>query len=140
MKAERTRLARLKRLEKLRAIARQSALADAAGAEAALARLTQLATRTATLIDGYGARSDAACGDDLARQRIYLGELHRMATRTDADVVRARDHADVRAAQAAAAERSRAAVEGRAHAAQARITRAQSAASVPLGARPVPKT
>ena len=42
MKAERTRLVRLKRLETLRGIARQTALAEAGKAEARLAELEAL--------------------------------------------------------------------------------------------------
>jgi hypothetical protein len=82
-------------------------------------------------------RSDAQSGGDLARQRIYLGELERMVARNAADIARAREQADARAAQAAAAERSRAAVEDRANATQARINQHQSAQAVPLGAKPV---
>ena len=129
MKAERARLARLKRLEKLRAIARQTALSEAGRAEARLADLETLGQRTATLITGYATRTDADCGADLVRQRIYLGELQRMATRTEADVARARDQADARAA-----------VEDRATATAQRIARHQAAAAVPLGSRPSRKT
>ncbi len=136
MKAERTRLVRLKRLETLRGIARQTALAEAGKAEARLAELEHLGSRTAALITGYAMRSDAQSGGDLARQRIYLGELERMVARNAADIARAREQADARAAQAAAAERSRAAAETRANATEARIARQESAASVPLGARP----
>ena len=93
MKAERARLARLKRLEKLRAIARQDALAEAGRAEARLAQLTQLGERTASLVGAYGARTDAASGADLASQRLYLGELVKMASRNQADIAAARDHA-----------------------------------------------
>jgi hypothetical protein len=140
MKAERARLTRLKRLEKLRAIARQNALAEAGKAETRLAGLETLGQRTATLITGYATRTDAQCGADLVRQRIYLGELQSMATRTAADIARARDHADARGAQAAAAERSRAAVETRIEATAQRIARHTNAAAVPTGARPPHKS
>jgi hypothetical protein len=136
MKAERARLVRLKRLEKLRAIARQNALAEAGRAEARLAQLEQLGQRTAALITGYAARTDAQSGGDLVRQRTYLAELQRMTVRTADDIARAREQADARAAQAAAAERSRTAVEQRISAAQAQIAAQNSAAGVPLGARP----
>ena len=136
MKSEHVRLGRLKRLEKLRAITRQSALVEAGRAEARLAQLEQLGARTTTLVTLYGARTDAACGGDLVSQRIYLGELVTMAERNDADVARASGQADALAAQAAAAERSRAAVEERACATQQRIARHRAAAAIPLGARP----
>ena len=140
MKAERARLARFTRLEKLRAIARQTALAEAGRAEARLASLETLGQRTAALITGYATRTDADCGADLVRQRVYLGELQTMATRTCGDIARARDHADQRAAQAAAAERSRAAAEDAASATAQRIARHASAATVPLGARIIRKS
>jgi len=135
MKAERARLVRLNRLERLRAIARQGALAEAGKAESRLAQLEQLGQRTTTLISDYALRQDAACGGDLASQRVYLGELQRVVERNRADIARARAAADARAAEAAAAERSRAAVETRAQATQARIDRHVAAAGVPLGAR-----
>jgi len=137
MRGERVKLGRLKRLEKLRAIARQNALAEAGRAEARLAQLENLGTRTTALITGYAARTDAACGADLVSQRVYLGELQRMMTRNQGDIARARELADARAAQAAAAERSRAAVEDRAAATEARIARNQAGTAVALGARPV---
>ena len=136
MKAERARLVRLKRLEKLRAIARHNALAEAGRAEAKLAQLEHLGERTAALIGTYAARTDAVCGGDLTSQRVYLGELQRMVGRNDADIARARETADALAAQAAVAERRRAAVETRASATQHRITRHQAGEAVPLGARP----
>jgi len=136
MKAERQRLGRLKRLEKLRAIARHNALAQAGRAEARLAQLEHLGERTAALITGYAARTDAACGGDLVSQRVYLGELQRVVGRNDTDIARAREHADALAQQAASAERSRAAVEDRANATRARIARHEASATVALGARP----
>jgi hypothetical protein len=136
MKAEHARLVRLKRLEKLRAIARQTALAEAGKAEARLAQLEHLGSRTAALISGYAMRTDAQSGGDLARQRVYLGELQHMVARNDSDIARAREQADARAAQAAAAERSRAAVEDRITTTEVRIARDTAANAVPLGARP----
>ena len=135
MKAERERLGRLQRLEKLRAIARHNALAEAGRAETRLTNLETLQQRTNALITGYALRTDAQCGADLVRQRIYLGELQRMVERNDSDVARARDQADARAAEAAAAERSRAAVETRAEATAQVIARGHNAATQPLGAR-----
>lgn len=135
MKAERQRLGRLQRLEKLRDIARHNALAESGKAETRLASLELLQQRTNTLITGYALRIDAQCGADLVRQRIYLGELQRMVGRNETDVSRARDQADARAAEAAAAERSRAAVEARAQASAEAIARHDRAATQPLGAR-----
>ncbi|WP_428333093.1 hypothetical protein [Novosphingobium sp.] len=133
--ADHAHLRRLQRLEKLRGIAGHNALAEAGRAETRLAGLEMLQARTNALITGYASRTDAQCGADLARQRIYLGELQGMVGRNDSDVARARDQADARAAEAAAAERSRAAVETRADAIAQAIARARSAAALPLGAR-----
>jgi hypothetical protein len=47
MKAERAKLKRLQRLEKLRDVTKQAALGEAARAESTLAQLTTLAERTA---------------------------------------------------------------------------------------------
>ncbi|WP_050805620.1 hypothetical protein, partial [Novosphingobium nitrogenifigens] len=114
MKAERLRLKRLQRLEKLRAIARQTALAEAGRAEAQLAQLETLGQRTASLISDYAQRDDATLAEDLVRQRAFVAGLSQLAVNTRNDIARARDNADRRAAEAAAAERRRAAVEDRA--------------------------
>ena len=135
MRAEAARLVRLKRLEHLRALARASALAEAGRAEARLAQLNGLGERTAALIAGYAARSDAQCGADLLSQRHYLDELNKLAGRNAADVERARAAADARAAEAAVAERRRAAVEDRAGEAERRIAKAKMAQATPLGGR-----
>jgi hypothetical protein len=135
MKAERARLARLQRLEKMRAIARQTALAEAGRAEARLAHLEQLGRRTAALIADYGTRADAECAGDLVRQRHYLGELERMVTTNRADIARAREAADTRSAEAAAAERRRAAVEERVEATAQSIARRAAMTGLPLGGR-----
>lgn len=135
MKAERARLGRLQRLEKLRAIARQTALTVAGQAEARLQTLENLGLRTTSLIDSYATRIDAQCGADLVGQQVYVRELQRMAHHTQVDIAQARDMADLRAAEAAAAERRRAAVEERATATRQRIARHETAGAVPLGAR-----
>ncbi|WP_068077976.1 hypothetical protein [Novosphingobium lentum] len=113
MKAERARLARLTRLEKIRAIARQTALAEAGRAEGTLAQLQALADRTARLAGDYAARDDAGDAAALRRQFAFIHGLDRIATGTRADVAQARGVADARAAEAAAAERRRGAVEDR---------------------------
>lgn len=136
MKAERARLARLNRLERIRAIARRSALAEAGRAEATLAQLEALAARTDQLIGDYSRRQDLTDGGQLSELGKFVGGLQRIAVTNAQDVARARDLADQRAAEAALAERKRAAVEDRADATARKIARAQSAASTPLGARP----
>lgn len=123
MSAEKTKLKRLRRLERLRSIARQTALAEAARAEAALAQVANLQTRTAALIDAYRLRRDATTGADLRQSQRFVAGLTRIADQTAADLARAREAADTRAAKAAEAERRRAAVDDRIEAARQRIAR-----------------
>lgn len=113
MQAERKRLGRLTRLERVRAIAKQAAATAAADAESTLAQLERLATRTGQMVDDYGTRRDA--GDGLALRQLarFVDGLQGIATSTTADARRARGIADARQAELAAAERRRAAVEDR---------------------------
>ncbi len=114
MTADRQKLARLLRLERVRAIAKQAAAADAAAAESTLSRLHELAGRTRDLAGDYAARQDIANGADLARLGHFTRGLHSILASTEADVARARALADRRLAELAAAERARAAVDDRA--------------------------
>lgn len=136
MSADKTKLKRLRRLERLRDIARQTALAEAARAEQTLAQVTHLEARTAALIGAYRLRRDARDGADLRQTQQFIAGLTRMAETTAQDLVRARAAADARAAEAAEAERRRAAVDERIEAARQRIARkaaeqAQGAAGAP---------
>lgn len=123
MNAERTKLKRLRRLERLRDIARQTALAEAAKAEQTLAQVANLEARTAALIDAYRLRRDAHTGADLQQSKQFVAGLTRIADATAQDLLRAREAADARAAEAAEAERRRAAVDDRIEAARQRIAR-----------------
>lgn len=124
MNAGHAKLKRLRRLERLRAITRQTALGEAAKAETALAQVAALGTRTAGLIAAYGARRDTTDAAELQHMRGFLAGLNRIAETTAADLARARTHADARTAEAAAAERQRAAVEDRVTATAQAIARA----------------
>ena len=124
MSAERDKLKRLQRLERLRAITRQNALGEAAKAETALAQVAALSTRTAALIGAYAARRDTTDAAELQHMRGFIAGLTRIAETTAGDLARARSNADARAAEAAAAERQRAAVEDRMTAAAQAIARA----------------
>lgn len=121
--ADRTKLKRLHRLERLRGIARQTALAEAAKAETTLAQVTHLEARTTALIEAYRRRSDARDGAELQQAQQFVAGLTRIAQSTAQDLVRARAAADTRAAEAAEAERRRAAVDDRIEAARQRIAR-----------------
>jgi hypothetical protein len=136
--ADKTKLKRLRRLERLRDIARQSALAEAARAEATLAQVANLKARTAALIDAYRMRRDAHDGAELRQTQQFVSGLTRLADSAAADLVRARAAADTRAAEAAEAERRRAAVDERIEAARQRIARkaaeqAQGTMAAPTG-------
>ena len=123
MSADRAKLKRLRRLERLRSIARQTALTEAARAEATLAQVASLEARTAALIDAYRLRRDATIGAELQQAKGFVAGLTRIADSTAADLVRAREAADARAAEAAEAERRRVAVDDRIEAARQRIAR-----------------
>lgn len=114
MKEEIRKLARLQRLERVRAIAKQAAAAEVARAEGTLAQLQALAARTGNLAADYAARSDARDGSELLRLARFSGGLQGVRTRTLADAARAEDLADRRQIELAQAERRRAAVEERA--------------------------
>jgi hypothetical protein len=114
MKAERDKLKRLQRLEKLRDITKQVAASEAARAESTLAQLHTLAQRTRALRNDYAARTDMRDGADLSRMVRFVAGLQGIAETTEADMKRAERLADRRQAELATAERRRAAVEERA--------------------------
>ena len=130
MTADRKKLARLLRLERLRDIARRLALAEAGRAEGTLAQLTALVERTEAMHGHYAARADAGDGHALVHQYRFIEGLGRVAQGTRADADRARTNADARNAEAAQAERSRAAVGDRATAHQRSMARRQAAQPV----------
>jgi len=134
MQAEKAKLKRLQRLEKVRAIAKQTAASEAARAESTLGQLQTLAERTNQLAAEYAARTDATNGADLARMGRFAVQLQGISHTTDADVGRARAIADQRQGELAAAERKRAAVEERA-AEQARQIAARRQYAVLAGRR-----
>ena len=134
MTADRKKLARLQRLERLRDIARQQALAEAGRAEGTLAQLSALVERTQAMHGHYAARQDASDGHALVHQYRFVEGLGRVAEGTRADADRARTTADARNAEAAQAERRRAAVEDRATAHQRSMAR--KTAAQPVGSSP----
>lgn len=114
MQADRARLKRLQRLERVRAIAKQTAAVAAAEAEGTLAQLQALAQRTGRLAADYAGRSDADDGLALQQLTRFVGGLQGISAATLGDAEQARDLADRMLAELAAAERRRAAVEHRA--------------------------
>ncbi|WP_298284277.1 hypothetical protein [Novosphingobium sp.] len=132
MKEERARLARLRRLERIRDIARQTALAEAGKAEGTLAQLQSLVERTSRLSADYSARTDPRDGHGLQQLRHFVAGLDRITNGTRADAENAKRIADAKAQEAAAAERRRAAVEERATAQERLIARKIAAGTIPV--------
>lgn len=111
---ERARLLRLRRLEKIRAIAKQTAAREAAEAESTLSQLRALTDRTGRLAADYGARRGAADGASLRTLAGFVDGLGKLTRTTQADAQRAEAIADAKLRMLAEAERRRAAVEERA--------------------------
>lgn len=135
LSAQHRRLARLTRLERLRAISHRQAMVAAGEAEGTLAQLQQLAARTGELAQGYAARTDAADGAALAHLGAFRAGLEQIARSTAGEIDTARRIADARAAEVAAAERRRSTVAERITKEARALARAQSAAVTPLGAQ-----
>jgi hypothetical protein len=112
--ADPKRLVRLQRLEKVRAIAKQTAATAAAEAEGTLAQLQALAIRTGDLAAGYAGRNDARDGMSLQQLGRFADGLQGITRSTLADADRAKSIADTRQQELAAAERRRSAVAERA--------------------------
>jgi len=133
MTADHKKLARLNRLEKLRAIAKQTAATEAAQAESTLTQLRSLSDRTRRLAGDYSARRDAGDGAALLQVGRFVSGLQSLSRTTDGDALRARSIADAKQQALAEAERRRAAIEDRATAQARQIaTKAQQPA---LGAK-----
>lgn len=127
------RLERLRRLEKVRAIARQSAALEAAQAESTLKQLHALSDRTRSLAESYGARRGARDGAALGQLGRFVTGLQAIAQSTAGDALRARSIADAKQQQLAEAERRRAASQERAELQERMI--AKDAQPLVLGAR-----
>jgi hypothetical protein len=114
--AEKARLARLKRLEAVRAVAKQTAAAEAAAAEGTLAQLMALAERTGRLAADYAARTAPDDGDALRRLTSFRSGLAGVEQATRADAARAQALADAKLNELSQAERRRQAAADRAEA------------------------
>ena len=130
---DRKRLARLQRLEKVRAVARQQAAVEAAQAEGTLAQLLALAERTGRMATEYAGRRDATDGHALRQLTGFRAGLEGVSQGTLSDAEKARGHADLRLQQLAEAERRRQAAEDRADAEAKALAAAGQQA--PLGSR-----
>ena len=133
MHPDAARLRRLQRLERVRAIARQTALGEAARAEGTLAQLSALAERTQAMSEDYRASSLVGDGHQLRQLGAFVAGLQGISAATANDLAQARSIADARQQDLAQAEHRRAVVEQRARD-QARSL-AQARAPQALGAR-----
>lgn len=129
------RVARLRRLERIRAMAREAALAEAAKAEGTLAQLAGLAERTRLLAAEYAARDDAADAHGLAGAMRFAAGMQGLTRNAEAEADSARVVADGKARAAAEAERRRAAVDDRAAREVRAIARKGYATTPSLAAR-----
>lgn len=132
--AQRQRLARLRRLERMRAIHHREAMVAAGMAESTLAQLQQLAQRTEALAGAYAARTDAVDGAALVQIGAFRTGLGQIARTTGGEIDTARRIADARAADVAAAERRRSAVADRIAAEARALAMRQTGEATPLGA------
>lgn len=114
--ADQKRLTRLRRLERVRAIAKRQLAGETAQAENALAQLRMLTERTRNLAAEYAARSDAFDGFDLAQTGRFAAGLCSIVNSAGMEANAAERVADRKLVELAAAERRRAAVEDRLHA------------------------
>lgn len=137
MRPEARKLARLRRLEKIRALAKQEAAQLAAEAEGALSHLRSLETRTRAMADAYRDPGALADGQALRQQVLFTHGLAGISAATSRDATAAQVAADARQLELALAERRRAAVEDRALASARAIAQRQShpaaAARKPVG-------
>lgn len=113
MQAERARIRRLQRLEKVRALAKRQATADSASAEEHLAQLQRLAAKTQAMLAEYRGRTSLTDGLELRQLAQFVTGLNGISAVTHGDAEQARQLADQKQQELAQAERRRAAVEDR---------------------------
>jgi hypothetical protein len=114
VKEERKRLDRLRRLEKIRDIAKQTAALESAQAESTLTQLRALSDRTRQMATDYASRREMNDGASLHQVGRFVSGLQALTRTTEGDTLRAQSIADAKQRQLAEAERSRAAIEERA--------------------------
>ena len=133
MKEEKQRLVRLRRLEKIRAIAKQTAAAEAAQAEGTLSQLRALSERTRRMASEYASRREVGDGAALRQLGKFVNGLQAISRTTDGDAARAQAIADAKQRILEEAARRRAARAARA--APPARPRAQGGPQPGLGAR-----
>lgn len=103
----------MRRLERLRAIAKRQLAAETAEAEGVLAQLRQLTERTRLMAEEYATREDALDGYTLIQSGRFAAGLCNIIHSSDIEAGNAQSRADHKMAELAIAERRRAAVEQR---------------------------
>lgn len=114
MKQARRKLARLQRLERIRAIAKHDAAERAARAEDVFARIVALDAQTHALARRYETRGQCRDGASLRQLGGFVSALRSLGDETARQIATARSDADARQRALAQAERRRSAVEERA--------------------------
>jgi hypothetical protein len=127
MASDRLRLNRLRRIERVRAVAKEMKLAEAAQAESTLTQLRALAERTRAMAASYSQRADPGDALQLSSILTFSHSLHSISDKVAADMVAAKAFADRLGADVTAAERRRATAEDRANQQQAAMNRSAAA-------------
>lgn len=117
------RLKRLRRIEKVRAVAKEMKLAEAARAESTLHQLRTLADRTRDMAAGYSAHGNSRDAWQLSSMLSFSQSLRQMSDKVSADAESAQHVADRLGRDVHAAERSRATAQERADQYQAAMGR-----------------
>ena len=135
MKQHQRKLARLQRLARIRAVARQEAATRAAQTEDVFARIVTLDEQTHALARRYETRGECRDADSLRQLGSFVSALRILAGETSRQIETARSDADARQADLAQAERRRAVIEDRAQDLRRMLERRQANAT-PTAARP----
>ncbi len=126
MKETAAKLKRLKRIERVRTVARHAATVRVAQAEGTLGQLLAIQSRTKAMAEAYDPSSGCFVGADLARMRSFVEGVSQIASETGKDVAAAQVNADDFQKELAKAERQRALVSERVAVAQKAFSGAKS--------------
>ena len=107
------KLKRLKRIERVRTVARHTATLRAAEAEGTLGQLLAIRSRTREMAEGYDPQDGCSVGADLGQMRRFVDGLSDISATTERDVQAAQMNADDFQKELAKAERQRSLVSER---------------------------
>lgn len=105
MKPDKNGLKRLRRLERIREVAKQTAAMQSAEAEGILAQLTALRDRTHQMAEEYRPAASTTQGADLQRVQAFVDGVVRLTGQTDRDITLATSRADALRGELMAAQR-----------------------------------